>query len=92
MYEVSPAHLRATAQALLSAVYAGFGACTGLLLGGWLYDSLGPLDMFRLQAAVIGCVGLVYFVLEALPHWHETRRDVVVSKMGDEVMKSSAGN
>ena len=83
MHEIAPPELRATAQGILSAVYTGCGASSGLVLGGWLYANIGPIAMFRLQAIVIGCVGVLYFLLEAGPHKCAQRRraadDVIIN-------------
>eukprot|EP01048_Picozoa_sp_COSAG05_P025294 COSAG05_NODE_6370_length_971_cov_5.089450_2_plen_178_part_00 len=67
-HEMAPAHLKSTAQGILSSVYAGAGASAGLLLGGWLYGEYGALRMFQLQAIGIGVTGVLYFSIEALPH------------------------
>ena len=67
-HEMAPAHLKSTAQGILSSVYAGAGSFTGLLLGGWLYEKYGAVRLFELQALGIGVTGLLYFTCEALPH------------------------
>ena len=55
-------------------MYGGVGASSGLLLGGWLYQHWGPIEMFELQAAGIGGTCVVYFAAAALPHALRSRR------------------
>ena len=57
---VAPKGFGATAQGLFAGVTMGLGAATGALLGGTLYDSLGPVLMFR-AGAVWVLVGLTFF-------------------------------
>ena len=59
-HEMAPAHLKSTAQGVLNSVYGAVGASSGLLLGGWLYQHWGPIEMFELQAAGIGGTCAVY--------------------------------
>ena len=65
--QVAPKGLGATAQGLLTGVSMGLGAASGALLGGLMYDSLGPVTLYR-AAAVWVAVGLVFF-------WVAGRRD-----------------
>lgn len=60
--EVAPEGMGATAQGLFNGVMMGLGAAGGALLGGMLYDTLGPLVMFRSAAACV-FVGLVFFAV-----------------------------
>ena len=73
-HEMAPAHLKSTAQGVLNSVYGGVGASSGLLLGGWLYQHWGPIEMFELQAAGIGGTCVLYFAAAALPHALRSRR------------------
>ncbi|KAI8817182.1 major facilitator superfamily domain-containing protein [Fimicolochytrium jonesii] len=58
----APAHSRATAQGILTGVYAGLGPATGALLGGWFYDKTGGrlLVLFASLAMVNG-LALILF-------------------------------
>lgn len=57
---VAPKGFGATAQGLFAGVTMGLGAATGALLGGTLYDTLGPAMMYRMGAVWVA-VGLVFF-------------------------------
>jgi PPP family 3-phenylpropionic acid transporter len=59
---MAPEGLGATAQGLFSAVLLGLGGIAGGLIGGFLYDELGAVAMFR-WAAAFALVGLVVFAL-----------------------------
>jgi PPP family 3-phenylpropionic acid transporter len=59
---MAPEGLGATAQGLFSAVLLGLGGIAGGLIGGFLYDELGVVAMFR-WAAAFALVGLVVFAL-----------------------------
>ena len=58
--EVTPKGSGATAQGLFSGLTMGLGSATGAVLGGTLYDSLGPTVVFQAAALWIA-VGLVFF-------------------------------
>src|SRR5690606_6939379 len=60
--EVAPKGLGATAQGLFTGMTMGLGSAGGALLGGTLYDSLGPAAMYRAAACCV-LVGLIFFVL-----------------------------
>ncbi len=57
---VAPKGFGATAQGLFTGVTMGIGAAAGAVLGGTLYDSVGPELMFR-TAAVWVALGLLFF-------------------------------
>ncbi len=48
----TPPGLHATAQGLLAAVTFGLGAAVGALVGGMLYDAIGPQGLFGVGTAV----------------------------------------
>ncbi len=57
----SPAGLSATAQALLSAAMWGFGAFTGSVGGGFIYEQFGSVSLWRLGAlACLLAFGLLF--------------------------------
>ncbi len=58
----APKGMGATAQGLFSGTTMGLGSASGALLGGMLYDSLGPHAMFR-AAAIWVAAGFVFFLL-----------------------------
>ena len=61
----SPAHLRATGQALMKSVLFGVAPILGALGGGIVYGALGARVMFLIATAVVGAAGLI--ALFALP-------------------------
>jgi PPP family 3-phenylpropionic acid transporter len=60
--EIAPEGLGATAQGLFSGVVMGLRVAFGSLIGGLLYDSVGPVATFR-WAGVAALAGLLFFVL-----------------------------
>ncbi len=60
--DVAPKGMGATAQGLFTGMTMGLGAAGGALLGGTLYDTLGPTMMFR-AAALCVLVGLIFFAV-----------------------------
>lgn len=60
--EVAPKGMGATAQGLFTGVTMGLGSACGALLGGLLYDTLGPIVMFQAAAALV-FVGLIFFAV-----------------------------
>ncbi len=64
--EIAPEGMGATAQGVFSGVAFGLRAALGALVGGLLYDGLGPVGMFR-WGAVSALVGLAFFVLASRP-------------------------
>ena len=61
---VAPPGLGATAQGLFTAAGMGLGAAGGALLGGVLFDTLGPRAAFVVAAAVAASGMLIFFVSE----------------------------
>jgi PPP family 3-phenylpropionic acid transporter len=57
--DLSPAHLRATGQALMKSVLFGLSPIIGALGGGLVYGAFGPRVMFWAAAAVAGVAGLI---------------------------------
>ena len=60
--EHTPAGLGATAQGVLSGVSMGLAGMAGALVGGILYDSVGPATMFGWGGAAT-LVGLLFFII-----------------------------
>ena len=63
--DLAPAHLRATAQALVKAVGFGLAPIAGALGGGLIYGAIGSRAMFLAAAVVTAVAGVV--ALFALP-------------------------
>ena len=59
---LAPAGLGATAQGLFTGVNFGLGGAAGALIGGVLYEQLGPLGMYR-WAGIWVLLGLLFFVV-----------------------------
>ena len=51
--EIAPPGTGATAQALFVGVLNGLGAAAGALIGGILFQSVGPVVMFRVFALIL---------------------------------------
>ncbi len=58
--EVAPKGMGATTQGLFTGMTMGLGAAGGALLGGTMYDTLGPVVMFRTAGTCV-LVGLIFF-------------------------------
>ena len=59
---LAPEGLGATAQGLFTGVNFGLGGAAGALIGGVLYEQLGPLGMYR-WAGIWVLLGLLFFVI-----------------------------
>ena len=57
--DMSPAHLRATGQALVKAAMFGLAPVAGTLGGGLVYGAFGPRSMFLAASAIAGVAGIV---------------------------------
>ncbi len=60
--QLAPEGMGTTAQGLFSGVHMGLGAALGALIGGFLYEGLGPVPMFR-WAGTGALLGLLFFAL-----------------------------
>ena len=60
--ERTPHGLSATAQAIYSTVTFGIAAIAGSMIGGYLYDTLGMQELFRISS-LLGLAGLTVFLL-----------------------------
>lgn len=60
--DLSPAHLRATSQALVKSVMFGLAPIIGTLGGGLVYGAFGPRVMFVAATAVVGAAALVALI------------------------------
>ena len=63
-YELAPPGLGATAQGLFTGVTMGLGTATGALVGGLLYDLVGPEAMFMWVALVVALGMFAFWVSE----------------------------
>lgn len=63
--ELSPAHLRATGQALMKSVLFGLAPVVGTFGGGLIYGTIGPRAMFLASTVVAAAAGVI--VLVAVP-------------------------
>jgi PPP family 3-phenylpropionic acid transporter len=60
--ERTPEGLSTTAQAIFNTVVFGLGAIVGALLGGYLFDTVGMVTLFRVLT-LLALVGLLVFWL-----------------------------
>ena len=60
--QIAPPGWSATAQSLLSVSFFGVGQGGGSLLCGWLYDTVGPVQMFQI-ASLFAIAALAVFML-----------------------------
>ena len=56
----SPPGLETSAQSLFSFAYSGVGGLSGSIVGGQLYDSLGPRLMYRIKALIFAATAMAY--------------------------------
>src|SRR5438477_494063 len=81
--ELSPAHLRATGQALMKSVLFGLAPIAGSLGGGLIYGTIGPRAMFLISTVVVAAAGLI--VMVALPGRARKSADEVVPTAAEPV-------
>jgi PPP family 3-phenylpropionic acid transporter len=60
--EIAPAGLSATAQGIYAGIQLGVGTAVGAMLGGWLYQVVGPVIMYRILAGIVA-MGVLIFIL-----------------------------
>mmetsp|Transcript_6825 Transcript_6825/g.17658 ORF Transcript_6825/g.17658 Transcript_6825/m.17658 type:complete len:575 (-) Transcript_6825:48-1772(-) len=60
--ENSPAGLETSGQSIFSLAYNGVGGLAGSIVGGQLYDILGPREMYRIKALVFAVTLLFYLI------------------------------
>ena len=60
--KMAPPGLGATAQGIFAGVLLGLGFGTGAILGGWVYETLGAVAMFRIFTIVV-LTSLILFQL-----------------------------
>ena len=80
---LSPAHLRATGQALMKSVLFGLAPIAGSLGGGLIYGTIGPRAMFLISTVVVAAAGLI--VMVALPGRARKSADEVVPTAAEPV-------
>jgi PPP family 3-phenylpropionic acid transporter len=66
--ELSPAHLRATGQALVKAALFGLSPILGALGGGFIYGAFGSRAMFLAAIGVVGAAGLIAMIVVPARH------------------------
>ena len=76
--DIAPKGMGATAQGLFSGVQLGLAGTFGGLIGGFLYENLGAVMMFR-WVGMIGFVALILFLMvemvsNKLPHTFKVSR------------------
>lgn len=70
--EIAPAGLSATAQGMYAGIQLGVGSAVGAIFGGWLYQVVGPVSMYRILAGIVA-VGVMTFILIARNQKHWTK-------------------
>jgi PPP family 3-phenylpropionic acid transporter len=60
--DLSPAHLRATGQALVKSITFGLAPIAGSLGGGFVYGLLGPRPLFLGSTVVMAAAGLIAWI------------------------------
>lgn len=58
----APPGMGATAQGLLSGISMGLAGAIGALVGGYLYETVGPATTFGVAGGAV-CLGLIFFAL-----------------------------
>ncbi|MCI0708769.1 MAG: MFS transporter [Chloroflexi bacterium] len=74
--KIAPPRLGATAQSTLGLVAFGLAGVTGALLGGSLYDSAGPVTVFRVAALAGGGAIVVFWFTGKLEEMRAKPADV----------------
>ncbi len=87
--ENSPVGLETSGQAIFSLAYNGVGGLAGSIVGGQLYDILGPRQMYRIKAAVFAATLFLYLL--TLANWSWLSRWLCCNKRGDRAPPTSAG-
>jgi PPP family 3-phenylpropionic acid transporter len=62
--QIAPPGLTATAQGMYAAVQLGIGTAAGAILGGFLYQTLGAVQMYRIIAVMITIAIPVFYLLD----------------------------
>jgi PPP family 3-phenylpropionic acid transporter len=81
--ELSPAHLRATGQALMKSVLFGLAPVVGSFGGGLIYGTIGPRAMFLASAVVAAAAGVI--VLVAVPARTQQNPGVTVAPAAEPI-------
>lgn len=70
MDDFFPPEQRSVAQGILGALHFGLGTGLGALAGGYMYEYLGPIWMFRIAALVCTMNMAIFYVgrLEKFNH------------------------
>jgi PPP family 3-phenylpropionic acid transporter len=76
--QLAPEGMGATAQGLLASVMIGLGNAAGGFFGGLLYESVGPVSMFRWTAAAV--LGAMVMLLAS--DWRVRRLAAAPGKVG----------
>ena len=82
--EIAPPGMGATAQGLFGGVMMGLGAATGAVIGGMLYDRIGPRNMF-VCAAVAVVMGSGWFLGSRSPPASSARHSLLEAKFRSAV-------
>jgi MFS transporter, PPP family, 3-phenylpropionic acid transporter len=61
--QIAPPGMTATAQGMYTAVQLGIGTATGAILGGWMYQTVGAVQMYRSIALMIAIAIPVFYLL-----------------------------
>jgi MFS family permease len=69
--ENSPVGFETSGQSIFSLAYNGVGGLAGSVVGGQLYDLLGPREMYRVKAMVFAVTVVLY--LFTLVDWNALR-------------------
>jgi PPP family 3-phenylpropionic acid transporter len=76
----TPKGLRTTGQSLLTTTYFGLGPIVGALIGGYFYDTVGMIVLFRI-ITVLTLVGFGVFILATR---HKVDTETASSKLQDK--------
>lgn len=63
----APTGLESTAQGLFSGILLGLGGIAGALIGGFLYDEIGAVALFRLTAVAVAMGVAVFYLISRSP-------------------------
>ena len=83
--KTAPDHLQGMSQGIFTAVYSGIGQFVGSIVGGYLFDALGPPYLFSITS-ILTIFGVLMYCADIVFHPGEV--PIAIQAVGAEVVKS----